>query len=378
MNFEFSEDQNMLRDEARKFLDEQCPPETVRAVLDGEQAYHEGLWQAIFGLGWTATALPEEYGGFGMGYLELCVIAEELGRALAPVPFGSAVYLAGETVLAAGSDEQKQALLPALADGSRIGTLALAERNGPLTPKHVRAKVKDGKLIGAKLPVPDAAAADYLIVAAGDGQGVSLYLAEREAEGVELEPVETLDPTRGHYRVQFEQTPVAPLGAAGEGLELLERVFDRAAVLYAFEQLGGAQAALEMGCAYAKDRYAFGRPIGSFQAIKHRLAEMYVAAELARSNCYYGAWALSTGADELPVAAATARVAASQAYYHCARENIQVHGGMGFTWEANCHLYYRRAKLLSLALGSEKVWKRKLIERLAARRESPARTLSAA
>ncbi|MEJ2604062.1 MAG: acyl-CoA/acyl-ACP dehydrogenase [Gammaproteobacteria bacterium] len=378
MNFEFSEDQEMLRQEARKFLGEQCTTEAVRRVLDGEATHDEKLWSSIVEMGWTATALPEACGGFGMGYLELCVIAEELGRAVAPVPFSSAVYLAGESLLAAGSEAQQAEWLPKLAAGEAIGTLALAETAGAVTMRKIRAQVSKGKLTGTKTPVPDASIADYAVVAAKDAQGVSLYLADLNDDGVRRDTLATVDPTRDAATLTFEDVPVEPLGQPGKGLEYLEGVLDRAAVLLAFEQIGGAQAALEMGVAYAKERYAFGRPIGSFQAIKHRLAEMFVSLELARSNCYYGAWALSTGAKELPVAAATARVAASQAYSECARENTQVHGGMGFTWEGDCHLHYRRAKLLNLILGGERVWKDKLIQRLQARREPEATTLSAA
>ena len=378
MNFEFSEDQRMLRDEARKFLTEQCPPEEVRRTLDSDATHSEKVWNAVVEMGWTATALPEEYGGFGMGYLELCVIAEEIGRAAAPIPFSSAVYLAAECILAGGTDAQKNDLLPKLASGEAIGTLALAEQAGPVDAKAIACSVKDGKLNGCKVVVPDAEVANYAIVAAKDGQGVSLYIASLSNAGVTKTRQRTVDPSRSHYEVVFKNVPVDLLGKPGKGLDVIDRVFDRAAVLMAFEQLGGANAALDMACKQANERFAFGRAIGSFQAIKHRIAEMYVSMELARSNCYYGAWALSTNASELPIAAAAARVAAGQAFYECARENIQVHGGMGFTWESDCHFYYRRSKLLSLALGSERAWKDKLIERLAARKSAPSSNLDAA
>ena len=178
--------------------------------------------------------------------------------------------------------------------------------------------------------------------------------------------IETLDPTRAHAKIDFVNTPAEPLGPKGHGWRILQDVLDRAAVLTAFEQVGGADRALEMARDYALDRMAFGRPIGSFQAIKHMLADMYVAATLARSNAYYGAWALSTGAAELPRAAATARVSATQAFQLCAKNNIQTHGGMGFTWEFDCHLYYRRANLLALSLGSLSQWEDKLITRMRA------------
>jgi acyl-CoA dehydrogenase len=187
--------------------------------------------------------------------------------------------------------------------------------------------------------------------------------------GVEKQVVNTIDPTRSHASLSFKNVPAQRLGAIGNAASVLEQVYDRAAVLIAFEQLGGADRALEMGRDYAMERFAFGRPIGSLQAIKHMLADMYVCATLARSNCYYAAWALSTASLELPIAAATARVSATQAFQHCSRNNIQVHGGMGFTWEFDCHLYYRRANLLALTLGSLSSWEDRLIERL--RPESP-------
>ncbi len=181
-------------------------------------------------------------------------------------------------------------------------------------------------------------------------------------------PVQSVDPTRSHTQICFDDAVAGPLGAADEGWDIVQRVYDRAAILIAFEQVGGADRALEMARDYALERFAFGRPIGSLQAIKHMLADMYVSATLARSNCYYGAWALSTESAELPDAAATARVSATQAFQHCARNNIQVHGGMGFTWEFDCHLYYRRSNLLAVSIGALSVWEDRLIECLRARR----------
>ena len=378
MNFEFSDNQQLLRDRARKFLSEKCPTEEVHRILNEDDHYSKNIWDAIIEMGWTATALPEEYGGFGMGYLELCVLAEEIGRVSAPIPFSTAVYLAGETLLLAGTDAQKADLLPKLASGETIGTLALAEGHGASTAGSIKTTVNKGKLSGTKIVVPDGQIAHYAIVAAKEKKAVSLFIANLSENGVSRTPVKTVDPTRSHSTIEFRDVPVEPAGKAGQGLEIIEQVFDRAAVFMAFEQLGGAEATLDMGRKFAIERFAFGRPIGSFQGIKHRLAEMYVSVELARSNCYYGAYALAKGTVDLPVAAAAARLAAGQAFYYCARENTQVHGAIGFTWEADCHLYYRRAKLLSLALGGEPVWKDKLIERLKTRRETHIKTLSAA
>ncbi len=364
MNFDFSDDLKLLRDQARKFLADRCPPATVRAVLEGSEPYDRALWRDMAAMGWTGAAIPEAYGGAGLGHLGLCVLAEELGSVLAPVPFSSSMYLASEALIAGGSEAQKQAWLPKLAAGEAIGTLAVAEGPGKADPRKLRATFRNGVLSGEKMPVPDGGAADMAIVAAQGDRGVVLVIVDLRGAGVTRETVETIDPSRAHARIVFDGAPAEVLGAPGDGEGLLRRVMDRAAILFAFEQVGGAQRALEMARDYALERYAFGRQIGSFQAIKHKLADVYVATELARSNAYYGAWALSRDAVELPVAAAAARVSANEAFFLAAKENIQVHGGMGFTWQFDCHLYYRRAKLLALTLGSTRVWKERLIGQL--------------
>ncbi len=361
MNFEFSDEQNLLREQAVGFLQENCPPAAVRAILDGDAAYDQALWKKIAELGWMATVVPERYGGIGLSHLELCVIAEELGRAVAPVPFSSSVYLATEALLLAGSESQQEKWLPKLATGGAIGTFALGEGPGQPTPAKLATIAAGGRLAGVKMPVADGDVADFAVVVAkaDSGDGASLYLAE--LDGVARTPVATLDPTRSHARIAFDNDAAEPLGAPGQGWALAQRLFDRAAVLFAWEQVGGAAAALDMAKEYASQRYAFGRPIASYQAIKHKLAHAYVKNTLARANCYYGAWALGTDAAELPLAAATARVSATQAYYYASKENIQTHGGMGFTWEFDCQFHYRRAKLLSVNIGSESTWQDKLI-----------------
>ncbi len=369
MNFDFSDDQKQLRDQARKYLAEKCPPKAVRAVLDGKAPYDKELWKGLAEMGFLGVAIPEEFGGAGAGHLELCVIAEEMGRALAPVPFSSTVYLAAEALLIAGSDAQKRKWLPKIASGEAIGTLALFEGAGNPSPKAIKLAASGGTLSGTKKPVPDAALADFAVVAARTGSGgresdISLFLVDMKGGGVEVKELTNVDPTRGQAEVTFKNCKAEPLGATGEGWSILTQVLDRAAVLTAFEQVGGADRALEMGRDYALDRIAFGRPIGSFQAVKHMLADMYVSATLARSNCYYGAWALSTNAGELPEAAAAARISATQAFQHCAKNNIQVHGGMGFTWEFDCHMYYRRANAVALGLGSLSYWEDALIDRM--------------
>ncbi len=365
MNFDFSDDQKMLRDQARKYLDDKCSRKAVREVLnDAGKSHDAALWKGVAEQGWLGVAIPEEFGGLGLGGLELCVLAEEVGRAVAPIPFSSTVYFFAEAVLASGSAAQKQALLPKLVSGELVGAFAVSEGPGAPSPNSIEASFDGARLSGVKIPVTDGDIATHAVVLAREGQGLSLVVVALDQAGVKRETLTTLDPTRGHARLTFDKASAERLGKAGEGWSLTEAVFDRAAVLIAFEQLGGAQACLDMAVDYAKGRYAFSRQIGSFQAIKHKLADMYVAIELGRSNAYYGAWALSTESSQLPLAAAAARVAASDAYYFAAKENIQAHGGMGFTWEVDCHLFYRRAKLLAVQAGGPGVWKEKLVRRL--------------
>jgi acyl-CoA dehydrogenase len=369
MNLDFSDDQKGLQDQFRRFLADQCPLSAPRAILEGSEPFDRKLYRGLAEMGVLGAAIPEAYGGVGLSHLELCLAAEELGRALAPVPVSSSIYLAAEFLLQAGSEAQKQAWLPKLASGEAVGTFAFVEGQGRMSADKIRAAVKDGRLTGAKAPVPDGDCADVAIVAARSGAGrgeaaISLFVVDLNGPGVARETLESIDPSRSQARITFDGAPADPLGGEGDGWRIAETVMDRAAILMAFEQLGGADRALEMARDYALERMAFGRQIGAFQAIKHMLADMYVSATLARSNAYYGAWALAAGAAELPLAAATARVSATQAFQHCAMNNIQVHGGMGFTWAFDCHLFYRRSNALALALGSLSAWESLLIERM--------------
>ena len=371
MNFDFSDDQKMLRDQAHKFLSEKCTTKTVRKVFEGEHGYDKDLWKQIAEMGWHGTAIPEEFGGLGLGYLELCVIAEELGRALAPVPFSSTVYLFAEAVLAAGTDEQKKKYLPKIASGELIGTFARTEGAGAVTPKSIRTTFKGGKLSGKKIAVVDGASADFAIVLARSSddageRGTALAIVDLKGAGVKRSAEDSIDPSRKHAVIEFDGASAEALGKAGEGWSIAANVLNRAAIMTAFEQVGGADSCLVMAKDYAMQRYAFGRLIASYQAIKHKLADMYVNTELARSNAYYGAWALSTNARELPLAAAAARVSATQAFDYASKENIQTHGGIGFTWEAHCHFYYKRSRELGLSLGPQRTWKEKLVSELEA------------
>jgi alkylation response protein AidB-like acyl-CoA dehydrogenase len=365
VDFDFSDDQKSLKSEARRFLEARCPVSVVRGVLDDpSKAYDQGLWRAVAEQGWLGAAIPEEFGGLGLGGIDLCAIAEELGRALAPIPFSSTVYFVAEGLMLGGSETQKAKWLPKIAGGETIGCFATVERPGVLTEAQVQARVDGGKLTGVKLPVTDGDIADIALVLAREAGQIGLYSVDLRGEGVTREVLTTLDPTRSAAKLTFSGAPAERLGEAGEGLALAEAVLNRAAVLLAFEQVGGADRALEMAKAYALERYAFGRQIGSYQAIKHKLADIYIKNELARSNAYYGAWALDAGQAELPVAAAAARVAATEAYWFAAKENIQTHGGMGFTWQVDCHLFYRRAQQLGLVAGGSKAWKERLISQL--------------
>jgi acyl-CoA dehydrogenase len=372
VNFDFSDDQKLLREQTARFLGEHCPVSVVREVLEGKAAYAGPVWTGLANMGLTGTAIPEAFGGVGAGYLELCLVAQELGAALAPVPFGSTAYLVTEALLAAGSDAQKSTYLPGIAGGELTGALAVAETRRALDPRGVETTFAGGALNGRKLVVPDGGIATLILVLARNAAGhLGFYLVDTRKAKVERDNVPSIDPTRNTAALTFRDVAAEPVGDGNDGWRLLERLYDRAAVLYAFEQLGGAKRALDMAVAYAKERYAFGRPIGSFQAIKHMIADMYVTAKLAESNCYYAAWALSTDAPELPLAAATARVSATQAFQQCSKDNIQVHGGMGFTWEFDCHLYYRRSNFLALELGGLSVWEDRLVSALRAG-EAPA------
>jgi alkylation response protein AidB-like acyl-CoA dehydrogenase len=288
------------------------------------------------------------------------------------VPFDTSVVLATEALKLAGSDAQKKKWLPLLASGEAIGTLAIAEGPQPPRPRNIRTTFGGGRLNGKKVPVADGEAATFAVVLANTGgqnsnmgdRAVSLVLVDLKQSPVNAKRVETIDPARKHAELTFNAAASELLGAEGEGWRLLERLYDAAAVYFAFAQVGGAEAAMWMARDYALQRQAFGRAIGSYQAIKHKLADCYVKLELARSNAYYGAMMLTDGGADLPLAAAAARIAATEAYDFAAKENIQTHGGIGFTWEADTQFHYRRARVMALSIGGPMAWKDKLVSRL--------------
>ena len=363
MNFDFSDDDKLIADQVSRLLREQCGTDVVRQVLEGQAVYSEPLWREVSAMGLQGTAVPSSFGGADAGYLALCLVAQEMGRAVAPIPFSSSVYLASEALLVSPDAALQSAWLPRLVAGEVIGTLAVTEGTSQLTPQEVTCTVTDGRLHGKKLIVADGGIADVAVVLARQGDDLGLFLVELDEATVHRETLATVDPTRNSATLTFDGAPATPV-VAEDGWSALANLYDRAAVLLAFEQIGGAAAALDMAVAYANERFAFGRPIGSFQGLKHMMADMYVALKLAESNCYYAAWALAANAPELPLAAATARVSATQAAQVCASDNIQVHGGMGFTWEFDCHLYYRRSNYLALQLGGVTEWQNKLVDAL--------------
>jgi alkylation response protein AidB-like acyl-CoA dehydrogenase len=363
MNLEFTEDQKFVQQTARDYLSEHAGLEVCRSVLESDQPFAADLWKGIAEMGWLGTVVPEQYGGAGLSHLELVLIAQEVGRSLAPIPFSSSVYLATEAILLAGSEEQKKRYLPRLAAGELIGTLAQAEGLGEFDgPAAVRF---DGtKLDGTKLPVADGAVASLAVVTSKEGDATSLVLVDLEGAGVTRSNLEAFDPSRPLARIEFAGAAAERLGEAGQGAAIIGEVLDKAAVLIGYEQVGGAERALDITREQTLGRFAFGRPVASFQVLKHRMADVYAKIQIALSNGYYAAWALSEGNDELPVAAASMRIASSDALVLAAEEMIQMFGGVGYTWEYDCHLFYRRAKSLAHAIGSADEWREKLVTRL--------------
>jgi len=367
MNFDFSEDQRLLQKTARDYLAEHAPLSLCREVLESDQRYASSLWKGAAELGWLGAAIPEEYGGAGFGHLELALIAEEVGRALAPIPFSSTVYLASEALQLAGTDAQKKTWLERISAGQAIAAMALTEGPGQDDVESVSARIEKGALHGVKQPVVDGDVADFAIVAARADTGMTLVLVDLGGAGVERESLESIDPSRSVARLRFDGAPAEVLGSEGGGEALAAKVLDRAAVLLAFEQLGAADRAFEITKDFTMNRYAFGRPIASFQALKHRLADLWCDVELARSNCYWGAWALENDEQDLEIAGCASRLAATSAFDLATVEMIQMHGGVGYTWEYDCHLFYRRAVFLAAQLGSAARWRDRLVTRLDAR-----------
>jgi alkylation response protein AidB-like acyl-CoA dehydrogenase len=369
VNFAFSEEQEELRSSVRRFLDDKSPIPDVRRLMETTDGYDPAVWaQMANQLGLQGLAIPEEYGGSGFTYVELIVVLEEMGRSLLCAPYFATIALAANAILTSGDDAAKKELLPGIATGDTIATLAFTEDNGRwdeggITTTATRAG--DGwTLDGHKMFVLDGHVANLLVVAARTPAGLGLFAVEGDAPGLTRTPLATMDQTRKQARLELAGTPGRLIGADGGASAGLTRTLDLAAVALAAEQVGGAQRCLDMSVEYAKERVQFGRPIGSFQAIKHKCADMLLEVESAKSAAYYAGWAAAESSDELPVVASLAKAYCSDAYFHAAAENIQIHGGIGFTWEHDAHLYFKRAKSSELLLGDPTYHRELLAQRI--------------
>ncbi len=362
MDFDLGEEQVMLKTSARDFLEKECPKKLVRDMMDDDKGYSPELWRQMADLGWHGLAFPEEYDGVGSTFLDLTVLLEEMGRALVPGPFVSTVVYAGRTVLAAGNEEQKQRFLPAIAGGETIMTMALLESSGDLEPSGIAVTAspsgQDFVINGTKLFVHDAHVADHLICVTrtkdGTGEdGISLFLVDTESEGLRVEVLSTMTGEK-LCEVTFSGVTVPGsnlLGELNSGWPVVRGLLDEAIVGECAWMMGGARWVLETSVDYAKEREQFGVPIGTFQAIQHKLANMAVEVEGATSIVYYAAWTIDENDPGKTLAASVAKAWCSDAYKHAAFEGVQVHGGIGFTWDHDMHLYFKRAKSSQVAFG---------------------------
>jgi alkylation response protein AidB-like acyl-CoA dehydrogenase len=361
VDFAFSEEQEMLRRSAREFLAKECSPKVVRRLMDSADGYDAALWKKIADLGWTALGIPEQYGGVGT-FLDLVVVLEEAGRALLPGPFFSTMGLAVPVLIEAGTDAQKKEALSAIASGSARATLAFTEPSARWDPAGVAMKAKQTgggwQLDGVKLFVPDAASSDFMVVVArtrGEGEeGITLFFVKGKPDGMMVRPLETLDGTRRWSEVRFQGVKLGPdavMGSPDKAWPQLKRALEWATAALCAEMVGGVQKVLETSTEYAKSRHQFGKPIGIYQAVSHKLADMLVLSESGRSATYYAAWTVDADAPDRSLASSMAKAYVSDAYRKVAGDGIQVHGGIGFTWEHDMHLYFKRAKSSEVTLG---------------------------
>ncbi|MFW2389663.1 MAG: acyl-CoA dehydrogenase family protein [Polyangiales bacterium] len=377
MEFSFSEDQDELRRSARRFLEVESSEERVRNAMESDRGYEVATWEQLSEeLAWTALTIPEEYGGLGMSYLDLHPLMEEMGRALLCSPFFSTICLGANAILLGGSDAQKETLLPGIAAGETTATLAFGEKNARMNATGVEASyAKSGSgyvLNGEKSYVVDGDSADLLVVAArlqgSEGNdGVSLFLVPADVDGVTQTWQPTMDQTRRLGAIELADVSVSTdglLGEEGRGWELCERTLDLARIALAAEQVGAAEMCLDMSVEYAKVRKQFGRPIGSFQSIKHKCADMLMMIESARSAAFYASALAAQGDFDLGEAASGAKAICSDTFFHCAAECIQIHGGIGFTWEHAAHIYFKRAKSTETLLGDPSFHRERVAQRM--------------
>ncbi len=369
MNFGFSEEQEELRRAVRRFLEDKSPSTEVRRLMETTEGYDPAVWSQMANqLGLQALTIPEEHGGAGFGYVELVVVLEEMGRALLCAPYFSTVALAANALLASGDEAAKAEYLPGIASGETIATLAYTEETGrwDLDGVTLAATSSGGgwQLNGTKSYVLDGHTAGLILVAARSEGGISLFAVAGDAAGLERTALATMDQTRKQAKLGFSGVEARLIGEEGGAGPVLSKTLDLAAVALAAEQVGGAQRVLDMSVEYAKTRIQFGRPIGSFQAIKHKCADMLLEVESAKSAAYYAGWAAAEDNEELPVTACLAKAYCSEAYFHAAAENIQIHGGIGFTWEHDAHLYFKRAKSSELILGDPSYHRELLAQRI--------------
>jgi alkylation response protein AidB-like acyl-CoA dehydrogenase len=368
-----TEEQEELRASVRRFLADRAPITVVREQMETTDGLDAGVWrQAGEQLGLQGIAIPEEYGGAGFSFAEQAIVLEELGAALYGGPYLASAVLAATALLASQDEDARKTYLPGIASGATIATLAFTEEDGSWEPDAVRLAANpsqdnsaDGwRLDGRKSFVLDGHTANLILVVACTGDSLSLFAVPAEANGLTRTALPTLDQTRKLARLDFAAVPATLIGSVGDGREVLSRTLDVAAIAQAAEQLGGAQRALDMAVGYAKVRHQFGRPIGSFQAIKHRCADLLLEVESLRSAVQYAAAAVAEDSAEVPVVASLVKAYASDVYFHVAAENIQIHGGIGFTWEHDAHLYFKRAKASELFLGDASYHREHLATRI--------------
>jgi len=369
MNFAFSEEQEELRRSVHRFLEDKSPMTEVRRLMETTEGVDPAVWEQLTKqLGLHALTIPEEYGGAGFGYVELIVVLEEMGANLLCAPYFSTVALGANALLSSGDEGAKKDLLRRIAEDGATATLAFTEDTGRWDADGITLAATQSagswKLDGHKSFVIDGHSAELVLVAARSGQGLSLFAVEGDASGLTRTPLATMDQTRKQARLEFASTPARLIGDDGAAAPVLARTLDLAAVALAAEQVGGAQRCLDMAVDYAKTRIQFGRPIGSFQAIKHKCADMLLEVESAKSAAYYAGWAAAEDSEELPVVASLAKSYCSEAFFHAAAENIQIHGGIGFTWEHDAHLYFKRAKSSELMLGDPSYHRELLAQRI--------------